>query len=228
MHYILSLLAVFLPLILCGCSSRAGTEPIPKGVEIAVFNDGFHSGFLIPREFFALEVHSRFTQASKSFVEVGFSDWQWVTGQDRSPSHVSRLLFVPGEGALIIKLKEAPDITSLQDSRSFAFSITVDQETLEKINAEIIRWLDLRRPGVAAKQDPGAHYFHTTPPYLLSRNCHDFTAKILQSAGWPIRFPFFRFRLPEQFTQDLKNTAMALQLAGWQVRILKSPENPAP
>lgn len=228
MHHSIIFLAFVFPLMLCGCSSRAVVEPIPTSVEIAVFNDGFHSGLLIPRDSFALEVHSNFTDKSLSYVEVGFSDWQWITGQDRSPKHISRLLILPGDGALIVKLKEVPDITSLKDSRCFAFSIKIDQETLDKINAEIIRWIDLRRPGVASKQDPGAHYFHSTKPYLLSGNCHDFTAQLLQSTGWPIRFPFFRFRLPDQFTQDLQETAKTLQASGWQVRMLKSPEISAP
>ena len=171
-----------------GCAMPSRNQPpLPEtgGAKyVFVFDDGSHNGFVMPVSQFPLQ----FERASgidplaeaPLFVEFGFSDRKWITGQDRSLDHVLSLLLGEGEGVIAFRFHRSLAGSVPRDGD--CHKIMMNREAYTLFVQELLGWLDMTQPvAVTSHADP-LYVVASTHPYTLLRNCRHFTERLKRVA----------------------------------------------
>lgn len=196
----LALLALFC-LIGTGCIG-IGRQPwppaadIPAAVTVYLFNDGFHSGIVMPSWALPLEVADRYADGSarkRPWVEIGYGEEQWLTARDQGLLHSARLFVWPDDGMLLIRYLDTPFPPRIRDHQSRSWPLQVSADGWARFSDLLATWVDTESHVLVPRDLPGCYYLYSRNAYWIGRTCHDFTAACLRSfglplAGWPVRW----------------------------------------
>jgi hypothetical protein len=186
----LSLLACAL-LSTVGCGAprvhrpHGACDPV---LTITVFNDGFHSGIILPYAGMPIDLDRQRGQVPVPlpFVEIGFGESQWVQNLDRSFLHMVRLGMWPSQGMLLLINHPQPRRDDRGEVPATYHEIQLTGGGRDALYAEIAHWLDRAHVYVRPPTDP-LFLYRSTRAYTPFRNCHDFTICLLRAARFPIK-----------------------------------------
>lgn len=167
------------PLLLLLTACRA-MLPVTGAHPVMVFDEGEHMGLLMLTDDFPIEFHTQTGLATPleqpKFVEIGFSERQWITGQDRSLAHLLRLMVVDGEGVIVIRYHQSDTGPVFGETVS---RMTLSEDQIERLTKEMLLWMEL---GGTVDVDPRGnprYLVRSTQPYsLLTNNCRDFAQEM--------------------------------------------------
>lgn len=202
-------------LALTGCGFRVPSDPAHPAATVTVFNDGFHSGFIVPYDDLPFEL-STAEGKKPPFVEVGFSEWKWGMNFDRTNSHALRLVFWPSPGVVMVSYLADERRNADTLVPRIAFAIPLDAAQKQAFYDELLAWIDPRKPALyTTSGERPTHFLASTHSYMLQSNCHDFTAHMLRVIGIPV--PRTLARTPARFTRELKLMVFEAREAGWPI-----------
>jgi len=177
--------------ILCaGCGKRAvhrPADPSPPALTVTVFNDGFHSGVIVPYAGMPITLDRQRPEAANPlpYVEIGFGEAKWVQNLDRSFLHLLRLGIWPSHGMLMMVNHDERRRTDPKSRRTRYWDIQLTEGGKRAFYAEIAGWLDQRQLYMRSADDP-LFLYASTRDYTVFRNCHDFTIEVLAAARFPV------------------------------------------
>ncbi len=174
-----------------GCGARSvhipRSDPEPA-MTLTVFDDGFHSGFILPYDGMPIVLDRERAQAQPPlppFVEIGFGEARWLQGLDRSFLHAVRLGVWPADGMIMMVNLPERIRTDAEAAHTRYWELQLTVAGKRAVYAEFDRWIDRRRVYVRPANDP-QFFYESTHRYTVFRNCHDFTLAILRAACFPL------------------------------------------
>jgi hypothetical protein len=197
---------------------------------LTLFTDGFHSGAIISQQDFPLRIHYRgsvgeLDSANSPWVEIGYSEHDWILGIDRSFLHVARLCFVPADGLIFIRLLPTPERLDTDLHARFVVRIPITERAMDRVRARLIAWTNMKHLGYAEMKGDSVMAF-STYSYSVWNNCHDFTADMMSSIGLPTSTSILR--LPGSAEQRLREAAELIALPGFTAVDVPPESLPAP
>ena len=178
--------ALVVALLASGCTRRSTpAAPGPTVLTVWFFSNGFHSGVLVPTA--AVATLGLDPQARPGpWLEIGFGETAWTTGDDRSFWRIIRLVVWRSEGVFL--MEDRPLCARSADYGHDAcryWRVELDAARRTALLATLDDWIDRRR---WRQDDPDDSFFYRPAKrtYHLSQNCHDFTADAARAAGLPI------------------------------------------
>ena len=173
-----------------GCGARAPHRPTrdpAPALVVTVFDDGFHSGLILPYADAptALDAQRGEATAPLPFVEIGFGEARWMQDIDRGWVHAVRIALWPSDGMLM--LVNLPERRRPDRDRTPTryWQVPVTAAGGRALFARIERWIDRSKRYVRPPDDP-LFFFAGSRNYTPFRDCHDFTIDLLRAARFPI------------------------------------------
>jgi hypothetical protein len=168
----------------------------PGGVTVHALNNGFHTDLAVPRA--ALEAGGGpLAEASRSigpgdWVLIGWGDAKFFIDtspmEHRIPDGL-RAFFSPGNASVVMLDPESGD-----PSRRFAperrRTLTLSPEAFAGLRGRVEGSLSLveGRPRLStAREGSGAHFFASREHFWIGYLCNNWTARVLNAAGLPVR-----------------------------------------
>ncbi len=216
------LFAAAAAILQAGCA-RQRTLPVhfttcPPTTSLVLFSDGFHSGAILAQRDFPLIIRHRgplgdVDSGTAPWVEIGYSEHDWILGIDRGAWHVTRLCFVPADGLVFVRLLPTPERAPGDLAPRLLVRVPLTERAMERVRARIVAWTDLDQLGYAAVTSGDAVMARSTRSYSVWRNCHDFTAELTAELGLPTATA--PLRLPGSNADDLKAAAELVAMPGF-------------
>ena len=168
----------------------------PGGVTVHVLNNGFHTDLAVPRV--ALEARGGpLAQASRSlgpgdWVLIGWGDAKFFVDtspmEDRVPDGL-RAFFMPGNASVVMLDPETGDPSrryAPARRRTLILSPASFYRLAERVEASLV--LVEGRPRLStARPGDGAHFFASREHFWIGYLCNNWTARVLNAAGLPVR-----------------------------------------
>jgi hypothetical protein len=143
--------------------------------------------------------------AATGMAEVSFGDRRWMTCEDRSLAHVSRMAVWPTEGGFYLKrvpLRRSWDLRAVPLSPLGA----------QALRAELERWW--RRDEVVAAWSDGTLFTASRQDFHLFRSCNHQVAAYLEAAGVPLPARWTPWLTAGRLEQDVETALADLRAAG--------------
>ncbi len=198
-----------------GCTWRRAPvdPPAPITLEVMVFNDGFHSGFIVPYDRLGLRLDLprvvRPPVAQARFVEVGFTERDWALWIDHTTGHVLGMLFRTSPGGVALRWLPTRERSAVDDRPRQVYRLALTARGEAAFRATVLDWLDPTPPALVPVDDPAFVLPASTRRYWLWRNCHDFTAEVLAAVGLPVQGSMVR--TPSSFAVELERLFSAME-----------------
>lgn len=172
---------------------------------LTVFHDTFHSGFYVPAADlpFDMRVDDRVRLIADpavledgpprtEFVEVGFSNVDWFLHENRTCLKVVRLLVLPDDGTILVTNLDRDTYRDVR-AKGRVWRIPISEPRYRDFLTELRSWVDLDGASyVAQVGDIRAECYSSKYSYSMRSNCHDWTTHMLQAAGIPMAWRFYR------------------------------------
>jgi hypothetical protein len=174
-------------LLLAGCGTpRASVVHDDPAMVITVFDDGFHSGFILPYGGAPLVLDPQRSQATAQlpYVEVGYGESKWLQGIDRSSMHAARLAMWPADGMLLLVNREGDTLGKDEIHGTRYWKVPLSPAGVAALFATIDQWIDHSKHYVRPPDDP-QFFYASGVRYSVFCNCHDFAVRALGAAGFP-------------------------------------------
>ena len=213
-------------LILAGCGQSLRSLP-PAGLTlhrtIAVFNDGFHSGLLVPwpdADLAFLDPRTDDAPARMPWLEVGFGADAWTRLGGGSCVAI-RLSF--GSSAAVLMLRHLPDMhpPPRNGSEAQVWHLSLDEQAWHHLIDHLVASVDSdlnypRKPGVTD------WVVFSRERWSVFNNCHDWTASCLETAGLDLEYQ--NMRTSSGFAEEM--AAVNRQLAEARITVIGRAQPP--
>ncbi|MBA2480314.1 MAG: DUF2459 domain-containing protein [Planctomycetes bacterium] len=158
----------------------------PAVMTITVFNDGFHSGFIVPYDGMPIELDRQrgSDRVAMDYVEISYGEASWLQDLDRSALHAMRLIAISGDGMFMMVNHPLPACEGPEALRTRYWDLPVTAAGRDAFYAALDVWLDRTRTYVRPPDDP-MFLYPSTHRYSVFANCHDFTIAGLKAMGFP-------------------------------------------
>jgi hypothetical protein len=207
------LLSVCLVAVLGGCGQPLRSLP-PAGLtahhQVVVFNDGSHSGLLLPwpdPDLVFLDPRNDDPPSRMPWLEIGFGADAW-TRLGGGSSVAARLAF--GSSAAVLMLRHQPGMFPMPRPgvEPQLWKVDLDQAAWERLKAHLAAAVDRE---LSYPRKPGATDWvvFAVERWSIVHNCHDWTAGCLVVCGLDIDHPIGR--TSSGFQEEI--TAISRQLA---------------
>ncbi|MBA3708724.1 MAG: DUF2459 domain-containing protein [Planctomycetes bacterium] len=172
-----------------GCmasSRRTRAADEPAVMTLTVFEDGFHSGFIVPYQGLPIELDRQrgSDRVPMDYVEISYGDAAWLQDLDRSLLHGLRITVATGDGMFLMINHPFPACEGPDGVNARYWDIPLTAAGRDAFVAALDSWLDRSRAYVRPPDDP-MFLFDSTHRYQLFGNCHDFTIAGLKAIGFP-------------------------------------------
>lgn len=185
----LLLLAPFLGGCATGLARPArGVVAAPTDIEVVVFNDGFHSGLIVPLrpELVDLDPQKAGTAATLPWLELGFGADAWVATHDPGCCTATWLAFSRSAGVVMCEHLPEPTRKPRDAETPIRFwSLRFTEPAWQRLVAEVHTWAEtgLVQPRQA---DKAVFMRYATKRWSSFHNCSDFVVETLAPAGLQI------------------------------------------
>ena len=177
-------------LLLTGCASSPArtpriAPPSASDVTVVIFNDSFHSGFLLPNQpdLAFLDPQPAGEPATRPWIEVGFGADAWVVARDPGACTAVWLAFSRTAGVLMLEHRVS-DLRPPRDPDTPVrfWRIRLSQESWTRLVAELHTWVveEVVQP---RQPDEAAFMRFSARRWSSFRNCHDFVVETLDPVG---------------------------------------------
>ena len=175
---------------LAGCGGLRQLPPAgdPAGaVEVVVFNDGFHSGLLVPHcpELAWLDTQDD-AIAAWPWIEVGFGADDWINAREGTSLSKTKLALTGSTGVLMLEHYQTikrPDRDAGVASQFWHLRFTL--KAWARMVAFLKPWVDTSI--VRLRHGNETRFFIFSPiHWSITRNCHDFVLEWLAAGGLPV------------------------------------------
>lgn len=220
--------------LLAGCGGLRQLPPagLPAGaVEVVVFNDGFHSGLLVPHvpELAWLDTQDD-AIAAWPWNEVGFGADDWVNAREGNSMSKTKLALTSSTGVLMLEHYQTikrPDRDAGVASQFWHLRFT--PAAWERMVAFLKPWADTSI--VRLRHGDETRFFIFSPMHWsITRNCHDFVLEWLAAGGLPVTW---QMGYTSNWFRNKMN-AVVMQLNEAHIEVIdvapesKSPATPPP
>jgi len=183
----LIILVVCLGLAGCGGLRRLPSPGIATdAIEVVVFNDGFHSGLLVPNR---PELNWLDTQddaiAKWPWLEIGFGADDWINAQEGTSLSKTRLALMGSAGVLMLEHYQTPTRPDRNPGTPSKFwHLRFTPEAWARMVDFLKPWTDTSI--VRLRQGDETRFFVFSPiQWTITQNCHDFVLDWLAAGGLP-------------------------------------------
>lgn len=174
-----------------GCAGLSRLPPTGQPIhrEILVFDDGFHSGLVLPKQdgLEALDPRKEGAAASLPFVEIGFGSDAWAAIEDPGCVFTTRLALLGGTGVLMCEHRSASTRPPRDDATPIRFwRLPLSAAGWQALVAAVQAEVDASVPALPRHPDRSFFLLPARNDWSLSRNCHCFTVTLLRRCGLPL------------------------------------------
>lgn len=181
---------LFAALLLSGCATglarpARGAPVTDTDVTVVVFNDGFHSGLLVPRspELADLDPQAEGPAVALPWLELGFGADAWVAAHDPGCCTATWLIFSRSPGVLMCEHLANPTRKPRDPNTTLhLWPLRFTAAAWQRLSTEIRTWVDT---GLVQPRQPTQASFmrFSTKRWTSFRNCNDFVIETLAPAG---------------------------------------------
>ena len=179
---------LLLALLAGGCAGPRLAPPSTAAAvaTVTVFDDGFHSGLLVPRRdrLADLDPQAAGPAATLPWLEIGFASGDWIASADPGCCTASRLLIIPSDGVLWCLHRPGPERPPRDaDHPVRLWRLPLSAAAWDGVQDGILAWVDPAAPLVLRAPERDDFVRLSSRRWSVGGACHDFTADILARAG---------------------------------------------